>query len=117
MSAPEPSPQGKERRVDERRTYRTAATIIAGGREFQVRTLDLSRSGLCIVAAINPQPNLRFRLRLRIDRQPQGPVTLEAEVQVVHSVLASHESGFRVGLRFVSPSAQLTKAIEHFLAK
>lgn len=90
---------------------------MAGGHEIQVRTLDISRSGMCIVAAINPQPNLRLRLRLRLDRQPRGPVTLEADAQVVHSVLAAHESGFRIGLRFINPSPQLAQAVSNFLSR
>jgi c-di-GMP-binding flagellar brake protein YcgR len=115
MTAKDDSPAGSgaERRVEERRPYRSTATVIAGGREFQIRTLDISLSGMCIVAAINPQPNLRFRLRMRLDRQPQGAVTLETDVQVVHSVLARQESG----LRFPNPSAELLRAISHFLGK
>lgn len=106
---------GIERRVDVRRLFRTQATVIAGGREFQVRTLDLSRTGVCIVSPVNAQPELRFRLRLRIDRQPQGSITLETDVQVMNSVLASNENGFRVGLRFIQPSLQLSDAIVNFL--
>lgn len=107
---------GVERRVDERRPYRSSATVIAGGQELPIRTLDISRSGMCIAAAINPPPGLRFRMRMRLDRQPRGAVTLEADVQVVHSVLARQESGFRIGLRFTNPSAELLNAISHFLA-
>lgn len=108
---------GAERRIEERRPFRSSATIIAGGREFQVRTLDLSRGGLCIVAAINPQLHLRFRLRLRIDRQPHGAVTLETDVQVVHSVLVAQENGFRVGLRFLNATPQLADAVANYLGK
>ncbi len=108
---------GAERRVEERRPFRSSATIIAGGREFPVRTLDLSRGGLCIVAAINPQLHLRFRMRLRIDRQPRGAVTLETEVQVMHSVLVAQENGFRVGLRFLHATPQLAEAVANYLGK
>lgn len=111
-----PAPAGgAERRVEERRSYRSTATAMAGGQAFPVRTLDISRSGLCIVAAVNPPPGLRFRLRLRLDRQPQGPVTLETEVKVMHSVLASQESGFRIGLSFTNAGPELLKAIGNFL--
>lgn len=112
----DPSPgSGAERRVDERRPYRSTAAVLAGGQEFQVRTIDISRSGMCIVAAINPPAGLKFRLRMRLDRQPQGAVTLETDVQVVHSVLARQESGFRIGLRFTAPSNELLNAVNHFL--
>lgn len=112
----DPTPdRGADRRVDERRPFRSNAMVLAGGQEFLVRTLDISRSGMSIVAAINPQPNLRFKLRVRIDRQPQGAVTLETEVQVMHSVFARQESGFRIGLRFVNMSAELSAAVGHFL--
>jgi len=106
---------GAERRVEERRPYRSSATVIAGGQELPIRTLDISRTGMCIAAAINPPPGLRFRLRMRLDRQPQGAVVLETEVQVVHSVLARQEGGFRIGLRFTQPSAELLVAIGHVL--
>lgn len=106
---------GMERRIEERRTYRSSATVIAGVQELPIRTLDISRNGMCIAAAINPPPGLRFRLRMRLDRQPQGAVTLETDVQVVHSVLARQESGFRIGLRFINPSAELLRAIAYFL--
>ncbi|RZL35561.1 MAG: PilZ domain-containing protein [Rubrivivax sp.] len=107
---------GAERRVEERLPYRSSATVIAGGQQFQIRTLDLSRSGVCVVASINPPSGLRFRIRMRIDKQPGGgAVTVETEVAVVHSVLASQLSGFRIGLRFMNPNIELTRAVEHFL--
>lgn len=116
MAANDATPgSGAERRVDERRLFRSTAVVLAGGQEFQVRTMDISRSGMCIVAAINPPAGLKFRLRMRLDRQPQGFVMLETDVQVVHSVLARQESGFRIGLRFTSPSNELLNAVNHFL--
>lgn len=117
MTAPDDPSRGSgaDRRVDERRLYRSTATVLVAGQEIQVRTLDVSRSGMCIVAAINPPAGLKFRLRMRLDRQPQGFVLLETEVQVVHSVLARQESGFRIGLRFTAPSQDLTTAVNHFL--
>ncbi len=105
-----------ERRIDTRRPFRSHATVIAGGRELSVRTLDLSRSGVCIVSPVDAQPRMRFRLRLRIDCQLQGMVTFETDVQVMHSVLAASEAGFRVGLQFIQPSPQLISAIARLFA-
>ena len=106
---------GADRRVDERKPYRSPAAAIAGGQEFPVRTLDISRSGLSIAAAINPPAGLRFRLRIRLDRQPQGAVVMETEVQVMHSVLARQDSGFRIGLRFTNASPDLLRAIANYM--
>ncbi len=113
--AKRPPGAGANRRTEERRPYRSTALAIAGGQEFQVRTLDISRTGLCIAAPVNPPLGLRFRLRMQLGHQPKGAVTLETEVQVMHSVLASQDSGFRIGLRFTRASPDLLRAVSHYL--
>lgn len=117
MTGPETTPPTAtaDRRVEERRTYRTTAVAVAAGQEFAVRTRDISRSGVCIVAAINPPAGLKFRLRMQLTRQPQGTASFEVEVQVMHSVFARQENGFRIGLRFVQASGDLMRAIGHFM--
>jgi c-di-GMP-binding flagellar brake protein YcgR len=111
MSSPEP-----ERRRAERKVLRTKALVILGNAQpFEVRTLDLSATGMSIVASANPKPGTVLNIRLSIPVRTGGNTPFEAKARVVHSVFSSAESGFKIGLSFTELSAVAASAILKFL--
>ena len=70
---------------------------------------------MAIVAAANPRPGITFTLRVPIPTQSSGPVVIEAQAQVIHSVLARDQDGFKIGLRFVNLPAHAASAIQKYL--
>jgi c-di-GMP-binding flagellar brake protein YcgR len=111
MSAP-----GEERRTAERKGLRVKATVILGqAQAFEVRTLDLSATGMGIVAQANPKPGMILVVRFLIPLRPSGYSPFEAKARVVHSVFSSAESGFKVGLSFTELSPASAAAALRFL--
>lgn len=107
---------GFERRQHERRYLRTVATVVLGPvQTFEVRTVDISAGGMAVVAAANPQPGTTFTIRVPLSFPHEGVVVVETRAQVMHSVLASDEQGFKIGLRFVSLEAAAASTILRYL--
>lgn len=106
-SDPRPLVGGPERRVDPRKTLRANAELLVDGRRLEVRTLDISTSGMGIASSINPRIDQTFSILLAPADAPRGPARIEVAVTVVHSILTRAEGGFKVGLRFghLSPAA------------
>jgi c-di-GMP-binding flagellar brake protein YcgR len=96
------TPEGPERRKSERRGLRTTATILLGQtHSFEVRTVDISATGMGIVASANPKPGTVLDIRFSIPFPPNGQLPFESKARVVHSVFSSNESGFKIGLTFI----------------
>ncbi len=106
-----------DRRKVQRKPLRVKADVIlAAGQSYEVRTIDISAEGVGIVASANPRLGTPFDLRFSIPLKPTGSAAVAARAKVIHSVLSRDEAGFKIGLKFVSPDAQLTAAIRQFLA-
>ena len=103
-----------ERRQDPRKTLRTLATVRVGRQAFQVRTLDISASGVAIVAAVNPPAGMQLELEFLVPGR-KGVVPVRVRGQVMHSVLCGAENGFRVGVAFRELDAAGRRAIEAYL--
>ncbi|MFM9917016.1 MAG: PilZ domain-containing protein [Rhizobacter sp.] len=104
------------RRQHERRYLRGVATVVLSPKDsFEVRTLDISAGGMAIVAAANPRPGTTFSIQVSLPLRPKGFTAIEARVQVMHSILASDEQGFKVGLQFVSLDAPTAAAVIQYL--
>ena len=104
---------GAERRQEERRALRVAARVSLGpGQVFEVRTADVSSSGLGIVASANPKPGVTFKIEFVLPLRPSGTLNVEATVKVMHSVLARQEGGFKIGLQFLKLSEGAEAAIQ-----
>jgi PilZ domain len=111
-----PSPIfGANRREHDRRTLRTTAAVLFGAQSLEVRTLDVSESGLAISAAVNPHAGTRFRIAFSLPRRPQGYTEISAEVEVISSVLSNSDDGFRIGLRFLALGAAMRDAIVQYV--
>ncbi|MFY7855817.1 MAG: PilZ domain-containing protein [Rubrivivax sp.] len=107
---------GAERRREERRALRVPARVSLGpGQVFEVRTLDVSPSGLGIVASANPRPGLTFKIEFVLPMRPSGALNVEATAKVMHSVLARDQGGFKIGLQFASLSPGAEAAIQKFV--
>lgn len=61
---------------------------LSPAQSFKVRVLDLGVDGTAIVAAANPRPGITFTIKIPIPTRPTGVVIIEAQVRVIHSVLA-----------------------------
>lgn len=103
-----------ERRGSLRKSLRTIATVHVAGQTVRVRTMDISVGGMAIVAAVNPPPGMTFELEFDL-LIGSRVVTIRAKAQVMHSVLSSAESGFRIGLSFLSIDPASVSAIEQYL--
>lgn len=106
-----------ERRITERKTLRTRATIILGQTQaFEVRTLDMSVGGMGIVAQANPRPGTLMAIRFMLPLKPTGHVAFEAKAKVAHSVYSASEQGFKIGLSFIELSPEAAAAAARFVA-
>ncbi|MDO9314084.1 MAG: PilZ domain-containing protein [Burkholderiaceae bacterium] len=112
-----PPATGNRRQYD--RCYlRGVATVVLSPKDsFEVRTLDISSGGMAIVAAANPRPGTTFSIKVSLPLRPKGFTAIEARVQVMHSILASDEQGFKVGLQFVNLDTATAAAIVQFLTR
>lgn len=103
-----------ERRQEPRKTLRTPATVRVAGQAIQVRTLDVSVSGVAIVAAVNPPAGMQLELEFLVPGR-QGVVPIRVHGQVMHSVLCGAENGFRVGVVFRNLDEAARRAIEAYV--
>ena len=112
MSAPD-----TERRVTERKTLRTRATLVLGQTQaFDVRTLDVCTGGMAIVAQANPRPGTVMAIRFMLPLKPGGYQPFEARAKVAHSIYSASEHGFKIGLTFIDLSAEAAAASQRFLS-
>jgi c-di-GMP-binding flagellar brake protein YcgR len=89
--------------------------VFSGGQSVVVRTYDISEGGLGIVTDASPPYGTNLSVRVRIPAGDAIPMELDARVTVARSVLSSDESGFKVGLQFVSLEPAARAAIRRFL--
>ncbi len=81
---------------------------------FKVRTLEISATGMAIVASANPKPGSVLRVSFAIPAPGGAQVLFDSKACVVQSVFSNTESGFRVGLSFVElPVGSATAAMEY----
>lgn len=107
---------GAERRIAPRRIIRTRATVVLSGKfTFEVRTLDISVGGMCIVAAANPTPGTPMQITCHIPVTGMGTVQIDAHAKVIHSVFSGDEEGFKIGLSFTELPAHCKEAINKFV--
>jgi len=70
---------------------------------------------MTIVAAANPRAGITFTIKITIPTKPKGVIIVETRVQVIHSVLARDQGGFKIGLRFVDRQDAAALAIRQYL--
>ncbi len=96
-----------ERRRHTRRSLRGASHLqFASHPAVETRTVDVSASGLGIIAPVNPPTGMACNIRFLLPIEPGRNVTISATALVTHSVFTQAESGFKVGLMFTDLSPQ-----------
>jgi c-di-GMP-binding flagellar brake protein YcgR len=106
-----------ERREHERKPLRTEAHLLPPGQApFSVRLIDISEGGLRISCSVNPPLMSVSVIRMQVPRPDRtGMSLIEARVQVLNSIYARAEDGFRVGLKFLDVPVVTQKIISEFL--
>lgn len=94
-----------------------AVVVLPGPREFPVRTVDISATGLGIVAAANPSVGTTFAIRFALPLKGKTPAVHEASARVVHSVFSSDEDGFKIGLLFTQLTPSCAAAIVQYIGE
>jgi hypothetical protein len=107
-----------ERRAHVRQPLRTsAALLLADGQILLARTLDVGAEGAAVVADVDPGEAAEVLLKLRLPARPHGSRLFEGPGQVVNTVFAGREAGFRVSLQFGRLDAQASGALHGFLSR
>jgi c-di-GMP-binding flagellar brake protein YcgR len=109
--------QISDRRAHDRHPFRTEVILnFADGRRVVGQTLDIGQGGAGVVCDINAVVGWTVRLRLRVPAQTTGSHLFEADAEVVNSILARRDGGFRLGLEFRPLSAAADAALKDYLA-
>lgn len=97
-------------RAAARPSYAREARSEKNGLQLDVRTLDLSTSGIGILSDGPLVIGTNFVIRCLV---PTGGARKElvASARVIHSVFSGTEGSFVVGLAFVAPSAEVTELV------
>jgi len=107
-----------ERRQHERRVLRGPSQLQFGSQPFMnTRTMDVSISGLGLVAPVNPPARttctVKFVVPIDVDRN----VTITASAIVTHSIFTRAEDGFKVGLMFTGMSAETIAVLQRYVKR
>jgi c-di-GMP-binding flagellar brake protein YcgR len=108
---------GIERREHERKPFRVEAHLLPPGQPpFSVRLIDLSKGGFRMSCSVNPPLMSVSVIRMLVPSADRtGASLIEARVQVMNSIYARSEDGFRVGLKFLDLPAGTQDIISAFL--
>ena len=105
-----------DRREAPRRVLRRPASMVLPGNQLvQARALDISRSGMAIVAPANPPVGMACGLRIALPARDGTPQEIEPRVKVIQSLWSAIDNGFKVGLRFQELSPELQRLIREFV--
>lgn len=113
---PAPNPSN-DRRQNERKPLRTTSYLrLPGARPVAVRSVDIGIGGISVIAAANPPAKTSCVIRVGLPAGALGIKLVEVQASVLHSVFSGREDGFKVGLNFVSLSAEARQAISSYLS-
>jgi len=105
-----------ERRQHERRVLRGPSQIQFGNQPFMnTRTMDVSISGLGIVAPVNPPARTTCTVKFMVPITSDRHVTITASAVVTHSIFTRAEDGFKVGLMFTGMAAETTAVLQRYV--
>jgi len=104
-----------ERRAAVRKALHVRARLSAAGKSVEVRTFDISRSGLGIYAEFNPRAGLEVEVALSLAVPGKELQAFQARARITHSVFTSDGRGFKLGMEFVHVDAPSLQALSAFL--
>jgi c-di-GMP-binding flagellar brake protein YcgR len=109
------APTGENRRLAERKLLRGRAQLQFTGRPpMEVRTLDISASGMAVASPSNLPAAAPCALQLVLPLKT-GRFPLQVNARVVHSVFSNAEGGFKVGMQFLGVSSAMSAAITQYI--
>lgn len=104
---------GIENRAHMRRPLRTRGTLLfAGNQPLPIRTLDVSAGGLCLVSEIAIPAKITGLLEVNVPVGNGHFEKMQVNIQVMYSIFCNKEDGFKVGVFFIKPPANLIAAIQ-----
>lgn len=89
--------------------------LLPGNQEVAARSLDISSTGMAIVAPANPPVGMACGIRLMLPLRDAKVVQIEPRVKVMQSLWSASDNGFKVGLRFQALTPEQTRALRDFL--
>jgi c-di-GMP-binding flagellar brake protein YcgR len=104
-----------ERRGAVRKPLHVRARLTAAGKSVEVRTFDISRSGLGIYAEFNPRNGLEVEVSCSLIKPGKEPQAFQARGRITHSVFTSDGRGFKLGMEFLHVDAASLQALSVFL--
>jgi c-di-GMP-binding flagellar brake protein YcgR len=104
---------GHEHRVDRRHALRTRGNFLfTGHAPIHIRTLDVSVTGVCVVSEISIPAKIQGKLEINFPLGNGHFEMMTVNIKTMHSIFCNKEDGFKVGVLFLSPPANLVKAIQ-----
>ena len=104
-----------ERRGAVRKALHVRARLTSAGKSVEVRTFDISRSGLGIYAEFNPRAGLEVEVSCSLSKPGKDPQAFQARAKITHSVFTSDGRGFKLGMEFMHIDAASLQALSWFL--
>jgi c-di-GMP-binding flagellar brake protein YcgR len=107
--------EGVNLRQTDRKLVRVPAVVTtADGSQCEARTLNISATGMALVAAVNFNHGTRIEVSFRLPtEQVMTMIKLPGEVR--NCVLSGADSGFRIGLEFSNVPAATQSVLQKFL--
>ncbi len=107
---------GVQNRVHARHPLRTRGTLFfTGNQPIQIRTLDVSLGGVCLVSDIAIPAKIIGQLDINFPIGKGQFEMMQVNIQIMHSIFCNKEDGFKVGILFVKPPSNLMAAVQKLL--
>lgn len=107
---------GAERREAVRRTLRSPAMVLLPGQPGRLgRTIDVSETGICIALSDSLPTGTDCLVAFELPDKAGNRKRMQSKAKVVHSVLAGHHEGFKVGMRLTTPPDEVVRALQAFV--
>lgn len=117
MTQPILTTPGRDRRLTPRRDLRIKALWRRSGAEFvEVRTLDISATGIGLISDVNIPEGETCSVLLALPVAPGRSVNMQITGTVAHCILNGQTSQFNIGVSFVQLPPQTAATIKEFVA-
>jgi len=102
-----------EKRANMRHALRTRGTLFfTGNQPIPIRTLEISLGGMSVVSEISIPVKIMGQLEINVPVGKGNFEKMQVNIQIMHCIFCNKEDGFKIGLVFIKPPANLTTAIQ-----
>jgi len=102
-----------ENRANMRHALRTRGSLLfSGNQPIIIRTLEVSLGGISVVSEIAIPVKIMGQLEMNVPIGNGNFEKMQVNIQIMHSIFCNKEDGFKIGLLFIKPPANLTTAIQ-----